>query len=110
MSAFLRLAEQILDVASSAAPENAERGEHFIVFDHNGGMRMVESRGWSLGGLREECGAREIFRVERFAGTVKVEGWSRTERCVIQRQRPARRPAPVCGYPTTFQLLPQRAL
>ena len=109
MSAFLRMAEQILDVASGSAPDHVERGEHFIVFDHNGGMRMVESRGWSLGGLREECGAREIFRVERFAGTVKVEGWSRTERCVIQRQRPARRPAPVCGYPTTFQLLPQPA-
>lgn len=110
MSAFLRLAEQILDVASGPAQERDERGEHFIVFDHNGGMRMVESPGWSLAGLSEECGAREIFRVERFAGTVRVEGWSRSERCLIQRQRPARRPAPLSGYPTTFQLLPQPAL
>ncbi|MGA2715248.1 MAG: hypothetical protein ABSG41_19270 [Bryobacteraceae bacterium] len=107
MSAFLRLAEQILDVACGPADDG---GEHFIVFDHSGGMRMVESQGWSLAGLSAECGAREIFRVERLAGTVRVEGWSRSERCLIQRQRPAHRLAPLYSYPTTFQLLPQPGL
>jgi hypothetical protein len=110
VSAFFRLAEQILDVAASPA---AESGEHFILFDHAGGMRLIESAGWSLMGLIHEFGAREVFRVDRFAGTVRVEGWSRSEKCLIQRQQPRVRVAPgnsgVFGYATKFQRLPQLA-
>lgn len=104
MSGLLRTAEEILEVA--ARSDESVRGQ-FLVVDTNGALRIVESEGWSLAGLIAELGARQVFRVERFRDTVRVEAWSQSERCAIQRQRPALRRVAPCLYPTTLQLLPQ---
>jgi hypothetical protein len=82
MKAFLRHAEEILDIASAG---NGEAGDMAIVVGHEGGMRMVEPRGWSLTALCAEFGAPAAYKVERRGCIVRVEGWSGGERCLLQR-------------------------
>jgi hypothetical protein len=56
-----------------------------ILIDRQGGMRMIDPKGWSLPALCAEFGAAAVYTVERRAGTVRVEGWGGGERCLIQR-------------------------
>jgi len=57
-----------------------------IVIDRQGGMRMLDSQGWSLAAMSAEFGAAAVYRVERRGRTVRVEGWGGGERCLIQRE------------------------
>ena len=88
MSGLIRKAEQVLDVAA----QSAETGSgQFIVVDNSGSIRIVASSCWSLAGLIDELGAREVFHVQKVLHAVRVEAWSKNERCVVQRQLPASR-------------------
>ena len=91
VSAFLRRAEEVLDIAIAG---DSDAGDLAILIDRQGGMRMVDPRGWSLPALCAEFGAAAIYTVERRAGTVLVEGWGGGERCLIQRDLGPRRPFP----------------
>jgi len=102
MKAFLRRAEEILDIAMAG---DSDAGDLAILIDRQGGMRMVDPKGWSLPGLCAEFGAAAVYTVERRAGTVRVEGWGGGERCLIQRDLGARRP-----YPAFQNLMPGRFL
>ena len=85
MSPFLQQAEDILEVAVQG---NDDGEDVIILFDRAGGMRMVDSSGWSLPALSAEFGADTVFRVERRAGAVRVEGLAGVDqRCLIQRGR-----------------------
>jgi hypothetical protein len=90
MTGFVRRAEGVLDIASAAgaSPNSA------IIFDRQGGMRMLDPSGWSLDGLISEFGAQEVYRISRRGGAVRVEAWSESERCVIERKTAALRQAP----------------
>lgn len=83
-----------------------------ILFDAAGGMRMLDPAGWSLIGLIREFGAREIYRIERRNGAVRVEGWTETQQCLLQRKS-ARPKLPACYpstcYPSTLQAVPMLA-
>ena len=84
MSAFLRQAEEILEIAVSGnCDQNAA-----IVIDRQGGMRMLDGCGWTLPALSAEFGAASVFKVERRDGAVRVEGLAGTERCLLQRTSP----------------------
>lgn len=83
MKTFLRQAEDILDVATGA---DSEAGNLAILVDSQGGMRMLDSAGWTLPALCAEFGARAAYKVERRARTVRVEGWGGGERCLLQRE------------------------
>jgi hypothetical protein len=87
VSAFLRQAEQILEVAVAG---NTESQNQAIVIDRQGGMRMMDAAGWTLTALSAEFGAASVFRVERRGGAVRVEGMAGAERCLLQRTEPAR--------------------
>ena len=82
MSAFLRQAEEILDVAMGGDGPR----EVAIVLSPVGGFRMMDSAGWTLAGLSAEFGAKAVFRVERRGQTLRVEGLSGSERCLLQRE------------------------
>jgi hypothetical protein len=82
VSAFLRQAEEILEIAVSGGSESPNTA---IVIDRQGGMRMLDPSGWSLPALSAEFGASSVFKVERRAGAVRVEGMSGSERCLLQR-------------------------
>lgn len=105
MDRLLRRAEEILDIALTAE-ENVQ--ERLILVDRVGGMRMLDPCGWSLTGLIREFGAREIFRIERRNGVVRVEGWCASEQCLIQRRTgPNKLPG---FYPSTLQAVPRLAV
>jgi hypothetical protein len=104
VSRFLERAEEVLAVALTNA-EGAR--ESLILFDNAGGMRMFDPAGWSVTGLICEFGAREIYRIERRNGAVRVEGWSASQQCLLQRKTgPNRLPA---FYPSTLQAVPRLA-
>jgi hypothetical protein len=81
--AFLRQAEDILDVALEG---DSTGGDLAIVIDRQGGMRMMDAQGWSLPALSAEFGGAAVYKVERRGRTVRVEGWGAGDRCLIQRE------------------------
>jgi len=91
VKAFLRRAEEILDIA--VAGDN-DAGDLAILIDRQGGMRMLDPKGWSLPALCAEFGAAAVYTVQRGARTVRVEGWGGGERCLIQRDLGPRQPFP----------------
>jgi hypothetical protein len=99
VKAFLRQAEDILDVAVEG---DSDAGDFAIVIDRQGGMRMLDARGWSLPALCAEFGAAAVYTVERRGRTVRVEGWGGGERCLIQRNLGPRRPSDLCGMPLPY--------
>ena len=57
-----------------------------ICITHLGAIRILaEPAGWSLPALAADLGAAALFRVERRAGRVRVEGWSPAGSCVLRR-------------------------
>ena len=79
MRAFLQQAEDILDVAVTG--DTGPR-EVVILMDRQGGMRMLDPTGWTLPALSAEYGATAVYKVERRGGTVRVEGWDGSQRCL----------------------------
>jgi len=94
VEAFLRQAEEILDVAVSG---DSDASDLAIPIDRQGGMRMLDPQGWSLPALCAEFGATAVYTVERRARTVLVEGWCGAERCLIQRNLSPRRVSDLLG-------------
>jgi hypothetical protein len=82
VSIFLRHAEEILEIALHGTEQIG------IVVDRQGTVRTVDPAGWSMPSLRVEYGARFVYKVERCAGTVRVEGWDGAQSCVLQRSLP----------------------
>lgn len=96
MRTFLSKAEEILDIAVSG---NGEAGDLAILIDRQGGMRMLDPKGWSLPAMCAEFGGDAVYTVVRKAHTVRVEGWGGGERCLLQRDlKPA---VPFTGWQTT---------
>jgi hypothetical protein len=86
----MRNAEDLLEIArvSDNRDESAA-----IVLDRSGGFRMIDGAGWSLPALKDEFGARAVFKVEKRGARVRVEGWDGAERCLLERGRPKFTPA-----------------
>jgi hypothetical protein len=97
VKAFLRQAEEILDIAVEGDSSNLA-----IVIDRQGGMRMLDPQGWSLPALCAEFGAAAVYTVERRGRTVRVEGWGGGERCLIQRDLTPRRPSDLPGMGSVY--------
>ncbi len=83
VSAFLRQAEDILEIASIGGTAN-----HAIVIDRQGGMRMLDPTGWSLPGLAAEFGASAVYRIQRRGSSLQVEGFNGKDRCLLSRGFP----------------------
>src|SRR5215471_13228492 len=95
VTAFLRRAEEILEIAVAG---DIDAGDLAILIDRQGGMRMLDPKGWSLPALCAEYGAAAAYVVERRARTVRVEGWGGGESSLIQRELRARQPLSVGGF------------
>jgi hypothetical protein len=90
VKAFLRQAEEILDIAVSG---DGDAGDLAILIDRQGGMRILDPKGWALPALCAEFGAAAVYTVVRRGQTVRVEGWGGGERCLLQRDLGPRRPS-----------------
>ncbi len=84
MSQLFRRAESILEVAASPG---ANSGPTAIVLDRSGQLRVINQSGWSRAGLIEEFGAREVYLIQRRAGSVTVEGWSASDCCTVSTKQ-----------------------
>ncbi len=86
MEAFLRNAEQILETAT--ASKDAGASEYLIAISREGGISMQVDDGgaWSLPALAAERGAMAVYRVQRKSRTVRVEGWSYGQKCLLSRE------------------------
>ncbi len=109
MSAFLQDAVGIFETALTGC-QSAETADMAVLVDANGGLRVVESRDWTLSGLEAHYGARTIYRIDRNAGRVRVEARSGAESCVLESAAPRRTllPGLTPAYPAC--LLPSRLL
>jgi hypothetical protein len=107
VKAFLRQAEEILDIAVAG---DSDASDLAILIDRQGGMRMLDPNGWSLPALSVEFGSAAVYKVERRAQTVRVEGWGGGERCLLQRNLSPRRPSDLPGMAAFGHpmMLPQR--
>jgi hypothetical protein len=97
--AFLRQAEEILAIAVAG---DSDASDLAIVIDRQGGMRMLDPKGWSLPAMCAEYGASAAYKVQRYARTVRVEGWGDGERCLLQRNLSPRRPADLSGMRSAY--------
>jgi hypothetical protein len=100
VSPFLQQAGDILDIATSG---DSSMQDMAILIDRQGGMRMLESAGWSLPALSAEYGATAVFKVERRGTSVRVEGWDGSQRCLVQRNS---QPASLLSLPGTGMAAP----
>ncbi len=80
MQPLLRQVEDLLDVAAGGDSAGAA-----IVLGRDGGFRMLDATGWSLPALREEFGARAVFKVERRGSRVRIEACDSDSRCLVER-------------------------
>jgi hypothetical protein len=80
VSTLLRQAEDIVEIATRGNQDLA------ILIDAAGAIRIIDPTGWSLPALAAESGASAVFKVERRAGALRVEGWDGAQRCLIQRR------------------------
>ena len=81
MNGLVGFAAEILEIAThgEGCLDSA------IVVERQGGLRIVDAGGWSLGGLRAEYGASAVYHIERTSATVRVEGRDGRQRCVIEQ-------------------------
>ena len=98
MTAFLRWAEEILLVATN---DNSVVEDKLVVLDRQGGIRILDPKGWLLPALAAEFGAVAVYKVERRGGSVRVEGWNGWQRCLLQGQTSGDRARSLLGEPFT---------
>lgn len=83
MSELFRRADSILEAAS--VPGASSIGTA-IVMDREGGMRILNSEGWTLNGIIGELGAAEVYMIRYGGEAITVEAWSTTDRCTVTRR------------------------
>jgi hypothetical protein len=79
---LMRSAEDLLEIASVSDTRDESAA---IVLDRSGAFRMLNAAGWSLPALKDEFGARAVFKVEKRGARVRVEGWDGADRCLLER-------------------------
>lgn len=85
MSAFQRLAGEILDAAA-----NGEGTLDLVVLtDWQGAIRIMDACGWSVSGLAAEFGSQTIYRIQRSGESVSVHAWEGYEQCCLARSTDA---------------------
>jgi hypothetical protein len=101
VSELFRKADSILEAAS--APGASSVGTA-IVMDRSGGMRILNSAGWTLNGIIGELGAAEVYLIGYRAEAITVEAWSTTGRCTVTRTLPK---PPVFHAPALLEATPR---
>ena len=81
VSEFFERAQDILRIAAAA---DSGPGETALLLGREGGLRILDSAGWSLSALAMEYGAAAAYRVIRRGSAVRVEGWKGGERCLLE--------------------------
>ena len=83
MNDLFRRAQSILEAASVPGCRSAGTA---IVLDRNGGLRILNSEGWTLMGIVREFGAAEAYLIGNSGASITVEGWSTMDQCKITQK------------------------
>lgn len=73
-----------MDIAAAGTGSGAA-----IVLGRDGAFRMLDPAGWSLPALKEEFGAKAVFKLERRSGRIRIEASDGDNRCLLERSAPA---------------------
>ena len=79
------------------------------MIDSAGGLRIVESRGWTLEGLKSHYGARTIYHMQRDGCRVRVAGRSGNQTCLLETEKPQSKALRILGNPAAGVRLPDSA-
>jgi hypothetical protein len=89
VSRFLEDAESLFQTASASSPGAAELTDLAIAVGPGGAIRITQASGWDLAAWQAHCGARSAYRVSRNAHSVRVEGRSGSQSCLLRTEPPA---------------------
>ena len=96
MDRFLQNAEGLLEVATAG---EASAGDYAVILDRQGGIRLMDAAGWSLGGLAAEFGGDQVYLIEKRCDQVTVQGWCGN------RYRTLRQETRVCHFGVPSQAI-----
>jgi len=83
MGAFWTDAQGLFETARQAAHSGSPDCDLAILIGAEGSVRMLEAAGWALPSLAAEHGARTVYRVTRERGSVRLEGCSGSQSCLL---------------------------
>lgn len=83
-------AAELLETAQSCSAAGSE-GEWTVLLGPDGGWQMLAGAEQEPRALAAARGARAVLRVLRRAGVVRVEGWDRSGRCVLESRSTGQR-------------------
>jgi hypothetical protein len=89
VGAFWTDAESIFETARQASQCGAPDCDLAILVGAQGGVRMLDAAGWASASLLAEHGAKIIYRITRQRGSVRLEGRSGAETCLLRSESPA---------------------
>jgi hypothetical protein len=89
VGAFWADAESIFETARQASQSGSPDCDLAIVISPQGGIQMLEADGWALPSLLAQHGAKTVYRVTRNRGSVRLEGRSGSETCLLRSESPA---------------------
>jgi hypothetical protein len=88
VSDFLTNAERILLAAGETTSAGSGPSNLAILITAEGGIHMRDASGWALPSLEQHYGARTVYRVTQTRAGVRVEGRSRGETCLLEKELP----------------------
>ncbi len=89
MGAFWTDAASLLETAGRASQSGSPDCDWAILIGPDGGIHVLEAAGWTLSGLLAQHGARTVYRVTRQCGSVRLEGRSGADACLLRSESPA---------------------
>jgi len=82
-------AESLFETARHGVLSGSPDCDLAVLIGDRGGIQMLEAAGWTMPGLVAHYGAQTAYRITRERGSVRLEGRSRSETCVLKSVAPA---------------------
>lgn len=89
MSRFIENAAKLLDAAETALQAGQVPSDMTILVSSTGGIRMIADSDWPLDSLRTHHGADMAYRITEHRHSVRIEGRSGTNKCLLETPKPA---------------------
>ena len=88
MNRFVENASKIFETATVARSTGEAVSDLTIIVGADGAIRMISDCDWPLDSLQAHHGAGALYRVSQRGNTVRVEGRTDSQSCVIEALKP----------------------
>jgi len=102
MGAFWADARSLFETARQASETGAADCDLAIIVSPQGGIRMLPAEGWALPSLLAHHGGETVYRVTREHGSVRLEGRSGSQTCLLGSESPAATARRLLSAPLPF--------